>query len=139
MRVFMAMAMMLMALVAPVVAQDDTTPWQATVTGQIEAFRAQDGAAALTFAGQAFRTQFDGQPEAFYAAILASGYQPIVDSRSHSFGEFNRVSDTAVLQVVKFVGPDQGLYEALYQLADEPDEGWRVQGVALRREAGVGI
>ena len=138
MRVILTVAMMLVALVAPVVAQGEA-PWQAVVTGQIEAFRAADGATALSFAGQGFRTQFEGQPEAFYAAIIASGYQAIVDSRSHSFGEFSKVSDTAVLQVVKFVGPDQGLYEALYQLADEPGEGWRVQGVALRREAGVGI
>lgn len=139
MRIIFAVAMMLAALVVPAWAQDDAAPWQATVSGQIEAFRAQDGATALTFAGQGFRTQFEGQPEAFYAAIIALGYQPIVDSRSHSFGAFDKISDTVVMQVVKFVGPDQGLYEALYQLADEPDEGWRVQGVALRREEGVGI
>jgi hypothetical protein len=134
-----AVMVALAALMTPVVAQDDAVPWQATVTGQIEAFRAEDGAAALEFAAEAFRTQFQGQPEAFFAAIIASGYEAIVDSRSHSFGEFNKVSETTVMQVVTFVGPDQGLYEALYQLADEPGEGWRVQGVALRREAGVGI
>ena len=128
-----------LTLMMPVVAQTDAAPWQATVTGQIEAFRAEDGAAALEFAGEAFRVQFEGQPEAFYAAIIASGYEAIVDSRSHSFGEFNKVSDTRVLQVVDFVGPDQGLYQALYELGDEPGEGWRVLGVALRREAGVGI
>jgi hypothetical protein len=138
MRVLLALAMM-MALLLPVVGQDDPAPWQATVTGQIEAFRAQDGAAALTFAGKGFRTQFEGQPDAFYAAIIATGYQPIVDSRSHSFGEFNKISEEIVVQVVKLVGPDQGLYEALYQLGNEPDEGWRVLGVALKKEAGVGI
>lgn len=138
MRLWVTIAVMLMALVAPVHAQDDM-PWQATITGQIEAFRAEDGAAALTFASEAFRSQFKGQPEAFYAAIVASGYEAIVRSRSHSFGAFNKVSETSVLQVVDFVGSDQGLYSALYQLADEPGEGWRVQGVALRREAGVGI
>lgn len=138
MRLWMAMAVMLMGLVAPGHAQDDA-PWQATVTGQIEAFRAEDGSAALGFAGAAFRTQFEGQPEAFYAAIIAAGYEAIVNSRSHSFGAFNQLSDTRVVQVVNFVGPDQGLYAALYELIDEPDEGWRVQGVVLRREAGVGI
>ena len=128
----------LMVLLSPAVAQDDA-PWQATVTGQIEAFRAQDGAAALQFAGEAFRVQFDGQPEAFYAAIIASGYEPIVRSRTHSFGEFKTMSAARVLQIVDFVGPDQGLYQALYELGDEPGEGWRVLGVVLRREAGVGI
>lgn len=134
-----AMMVALVVLMAPVLAQDEAAPWQATVTGQIEAFRAQDGAAALEFAGAAFRVQFEGQPEAFYAAIIASGYEAIVRSRSHSFGEFNRLSETRVVQIVNFVGPDQGLYAALYELADEPDQGWRVQGVVLRREAGVGI
>ena len=138
MRILLALAMMV-ALLVPVAAQDEAAPWQTTVTGQIEAFRSGDGAAALTFAAKGFRTQFEGQPDAFYAAIIATGYQPIVDSRSHSFGEFNKVSDTIVMQVVRFVGPDQGLYEALYQLGDEPDEGWRVLGVALKKEQGVGI
>lgn len=139
MRVILAVAMMLTGLMFPVLAQDDAAPWQATVTGQIEAFRAQHGEAALAFAGAGFRTQFEGQPEAFIVAIIASGYQPIVASRTHSFGDFNRISDKAVLQVVNLVGPDQSLYAAVYQLADEPGEGWRVQGVVLRREAGVGI
>jgi hypothetical protein len=134
-----AVMLAMVAFLTPAVAQDEAAPWQATVTGQIEAFRSEDGAAALEFAGEAFRVQFEGQPEAFYAAIIASGYEPIVRSRSHSFGEFKTVSETRVLQVVDFVGPDQGLYQALYELGDEPDEGWRVLGVVLRREAGVGI
>ena len=139
MRRLMAMAMMLVALIAPALGQDDAAPWQAIVTGQIEAFRAQDGVAALKFAGEGFRARFEDQPEAFYGAIIASGYGPIAESRSHSFGKFNRLSEGAVLQVVKFVGNDQALHEAVYQLVDEPDEGWRVQGVIMRREAGIGI
>lgn len=139
MRMMMALAMLLAALVAPGAAQDDPAPWRAVVSGQIAAFRAQDGAAALGFAGQGFRMQFGEAPEMFDEAIVAAGYGAIGESRSHSFGEFNRISETAVLQVVEFVGADQRLYEAVYQLADEPDEGWRVQGVVLRRTAGLGI
>lgn len=138
MRTILALTLVVMTLLAPVVAQEDT-PWQATVTGQIEAFRQGDGETALSFAGRGFRMQFAGQPEAFLVAIVASGYGAIVTSRSHDFGEFNRVSDTAVVQVVKLIGADRRLYEAIYQLVDEPDEGWRVQGVALRRAAGVSI
>ena len=139
MRGWLAVAMMLVGLLAPAWGQDDAAPWQATVSGQIEAFRAADGAAALAFAGEGFRTQFAGQPEAFHAAILASGYGPIAESRSHSFGNFNRIGETGVLQVVKFVGNDQSLHEAVYQLVDEPGEGWRIQGVVMRRAAGIGI
>lgn len=138
MRAILMLGMLFLALTMPASAQSDM-PWQATVTGQVEAFRAADGETALTFAAEAFRTQFEGRPDVFLAAIAASGYAAIVESRSHSFGEFNKVSDTQVLQEVNFVGPDQSLYSALYELADEPGEGWRVQGVALKREAGVAI
>lgn len=137
MRILLALAMML-ALMLPAAAQVDEAPWQASVTGQIEAFRAGDGVAALDFAAAPFKAQFS-DPNAFIKAIAAAGYGPIVASRSHSFGDFTKVSDTVVMQVVKFVGPDQSLYEALYQLVDEPDLGWRVQGVALKKEAGIGV
>lgn len=139
MRMVLSLIVMMMSLLLPVAAQEDAAPWQASVTGQVEAFRAGDGAAALSFAGEGFRTQFEGQPEAFLVAIAASGYASIVESRSHTFGTFRQVSDTVVLQVVRFVGPDQSLYEAMYQLADEPDEGWRVQGVVLRKQDGIAI
>lgn len=138
MRVILAFVMLL-GLAWPATAQDDPTPWQATITGQIEAFRAQDGEAALALAGEGFRTQFAGQPAAFYAAILASGYAPIVQSRSHSFGKSRQLSDSVVAQVVRLVGPDQSLYEAIYQLENEADLGWRVLGVVLRKDAGVAI
>jgi hypothetical protein len=138
MRIFLAL-MMMMGLLLPSAAQDEAAPWQAVVTGQIEAFRAVDGAAALALAGAGFRAQFAGQPEAFYAAILASGYAPVAQSRSHSFGAFTRLSGSAVVQVVLLVGPDQGLYEAVYRLEDEAGVGWRVVGVVLRKQDGIGI
>jgi hypothetical protein len=138
MRAILALVLIAMALVAPAMAQSEEAPWQAVVTGQIEAFRTGDGVAALNYAGAGFKAQFE-DPNDFIKAITAAGYGPIVASRSHSFGDYNKVSDSEVLQVVKFVGPDQGLYEALYQMVDEPGTGWRVQGVVLRREPGVGV
>ena len=137
MRIIMALALLL-ALVLPTQAQESDAPWQATVTGQIEAFRAGDGAAALNLAAAGFKTQFT-DPNDFIKAVVASGYGPIVASRSHSFGDFTKLSDTVAMQVVNLVEPDQGLYEALYQLVDEPGVGWRVQGVILKKEAGIGI
>ena len=61
-----------------------------------------------------------------------------MDSRSHSFGTFQKLGDKAVVQEVKFVGNDQKLYEAFYQLAEEPD-GWRVQGVQLIKQNAIGV
>ncbi|WDR04010.1 DUF4864 domain-containing protein [Devosia algicola] len=138
MRYVLAIVMMIFSLTGLAIAQEamDDAPWQAVVTRQVEAFRSGDGAAALEMAGVKFKENFDN-PDDFYAAILGSGYEPIINSRSHSFGEYEKVSDNLVVQVVRFVGPQYGLYEALYQMGKE-DDGWRVLGVALKREQGVG-
>lgn len=112
-------------------------PWQAVISNQIEAFRVQDGARALAVASAGFKEQFR-DPQLFYETILAAGYGPIVESRSHTFGEFQRVGADAAIQVVLIVGPDQDLYEAIYEMRNEAG-GWRVFGVALWREDGVAI
>lgn len=136
----LALVLLLVGFAAPLRAQDAAAPeaaWQAVITGQIEAFRAGDGAAALSFAGAGFRARYT-DPNAFVVDIARSGYAPIVASRSHSFGKFDKVSDTIVMQVVRFVGPDQMLYEGLYQLMLEKD-GWRVAGVALKKQDGLSV
>ena len=138
MRVVLALAFMLLALMLPAQAQTEEQAWQAVVSGQIEAFRAGDGEAALGFAGAGFRQQFS-DPEVFLAAIVATGYGPIMGSRSHSFGPSTRLSETLVTQVVQLVGEDGSLYEAFYQMRHEPDIGWRVAGVVLRKQPGIGI
>jgi len=112
-------------------------PWQDVITSQVQAFRDHDASAALSFAGHGFQASFK-TPEAFFIAIVSSGYAPIMESRSHSFGRFEMVGEKSVAQMVKFVGIDQQLYEAVYLLTEEA-AGWRVQGVQLARQPGVGI
>jgi hypothetical protein len=128
----------LMLLFAPAQAQDDpvAAAWQAVITGQVEAFRRHDASGALSLAAMSFRQGF-ADPAVFEQAIRGWGYEPIIESRSHSFGPYQRVSDVVVLQAVRFTGPDSMLYEAIYQLNREP-EGWRVGGVELVKTAGMG-
>jgi precorrin-3B methylase len=123
------------AMAAPAVVAIE--PWQEVITSQIEAFRHKDAKDALKWAGAGFQVAFP-TPEAFFVAIIQSGYAPIMDSRSHSFGTFEKMGDNVVVQAVKLVGTDQSLYEAFYQLAEEPD-GWRVQGVQLIKQNAIGI
>ena len=133
-----ALAMLLVtSLALPARAQEVTPVWQDTITGQIEAFRHMDAAGAFQYAGAAFQVSFPSA-EAFFLTIVGSGYSPIMESQSHSFGGFRMVDDKSVLQAVTLVGKDQSLYEALYQLAEEP-AGWRVQGVQLTRRPGMGV
>lgn len=129
------------ALASPAWAEDAAvpvaTPWQDVITGQIQAFRDHDAPEAMSYAGMGFQASFP-TPEAFFVAIISSGYAPIMESRSHSFGEFRMVGDTSVAQQVKFVGTNQDLYEAIYMLTQE-EKGWRVQGVQLLKQPGIGI
>ena len=117
---FGVLVLSLLMVAAPARAQEaEVSPvgWQAVVAGQILAFRSHDAEGALHLAGASFHQAF-ADPNAFVVAILASGYAPIVESRSHSFGAYKLVAPDMVLQVVKFVDAKQGLYEALYQLQE---------------------
>ncbi len=138
MRVFWIVVLSVFMLM-PVAAQQDNVPaWRETVTGQIAALRSGDGVTALSLAGAGFRAAYD-DPQRFIDDIARSGYGPIGTSRSHSFGAFRELTTGVVVQEVEFVGTDGRVWEAIYQLADERDEGWRVQGVVLRSTAGIGI
>ena len=72
-------------------------------------------------------------------SIVTSGYAPIMESTSHSFGEFRVTDDLGVVQQVKLVGKAQEIYDAIYQLREEEEGVWRVQGVMLQKSAAIGI
>ncbi|KKB13250.1 hypothetical protein VE25_02925 [Devosia geojensis] len=137
MRLLAVLVFSLLALAGATGQEEKGMPWQAVITSQIEAFRAEDSAGALALAGAGFKAQFD-DPDVFYLAVLAAGYGPLLQSRSHTFGEFERMGEQGALQVVLIVGPEQALYTAIFQMREEP-EGWRVHGVMLARDEGVGI
>ena len=125
-------------LIANVVAQENDEPWRAVITQQIEALREGDADRALELAGATFKRVYSDS-DRFLADIERAGYGPIITSRSHSFGQAREIGETGVVVVVNLVDSDQGLYEAVYQMADEPGEGWRVQGVVMRPVEGIGI
>lgn len=134
-----------MALLALVLMLAPTTPtraqeapeaaWQAVITAQIKAFRDKDAEKAFDYAAESFHVRF-ADAESFFLAIVGAGYAPIMESESHTFGSFERVGEAGVAQVVDFLGTDQQLYSALYQLTEEK-AGWRVIGVALVKRPGL--
>jgi hypothetical protein len=111
--------------------------WQDVITGQVEAFRRADAVAAFKFAGAPFRRAF---PDAitFMLALVAAGYGPIFTSVSHSFGKFQQMDATTVVQEVTFNGPNQEIYTAVYALTLEAG-GWRIEGVQLTKEDAIAV
>jgi uncharacterized protein DUF4864 len=139
-----AFAMALSA--APAVAQSQAlispegfvaSQWQGVIHNQLEAFRDYDAAGAFSYSSADFHQKFT-DPAEFFVTILNAGYAPLVDSRSETFGTYDRVGADMVYQVVKFVGEHNDYYAAVYGLKREPS-GWRVYTVVLAKAAGVGV
>lgn len=126
-----------LTLTSPLRAQEPDLAWQDAITGQVEAFRAHNAPVAFGFAAQPFHTRFPSA-EAFFLAIVSRGYAPIMESKSHSFGEYELVQEGVVHQLVTFVGTDQKLYQSIYELVLEP-EGWRVTAVQLVQAPGMAV
>ena len=132
------LAVLLMAGFAQ--AEDATAPeqaWQAVITGQIEAFRAHDAPGAFQYAAAPFQTAFPNA-EAFLATIIGTGYGPIAESTSHSFGSFTKLDEHSVAQEVMLTGKDLSRFEAIYLLTEE-EIGWRVSGVQLVKTPGLSV
>lgn len=111
--------------------------WQTVIHAQIEAFRQHDASTALSYASEEFHKQF-ADPNAFFMTIISSGYSPIMESLSESFGAYELQGETEVLQEVRLTGADQTVYEAIYELTHET-AGWRVHGVQLLKTKAIGI
>lgn len=135
----LGLSVLLMLVPAMVSAQQPPAEeeWQLVITSQVQAFRDRDAAEAMSYAAAPFHTRFS-TPEEFFIVIMGSGYAPIMDSRSHSFGEFQMIDEKTVAQQVRFSGGDQKVYEAVYVLGREA-AGWRVQGVQLAPTAALGV
>lgn len=134
-------AMLAVLLMAGLARAEDAVPseeaWQVVITAQVEAFRAHDAPGAFQYASAPFQTAFPSA-EAFFASIIGSGYGPIMDSSSHSFGKFAPLDERSVAQEVTFTGEDLSRYEAIYVLTEE-EKGWRVSGVQLVKTPGMAI
>jgi len=137
---YLRAALAVLLMVGVVQAQDVAAPeqaWQGVITGQIEAFRANDAAGAFQFAAAPFQTAFPNA-EAFLATIIGSGYGPIADSTSHTFGSFTKLDERSVAQEVLLTGKDLSRFEAIYVLTEE-EIGWRVSGVQLAKTPGLSV
>lgn len=133
------LAVLLMAV--PAYAQDaampDDQPWQGIITAQVEAFRGHDAPRAFKYAAAPFQMAFPSA-ESFFASIIGSGYGPIMESTTHSFGKSAPLDERSMAQQVMFTGKDLSRYEAIYVLTEE-EGGWRISGVQLVKAPGMGV
>lgn len=113
------------------IADGDRSAIQQIITGQIEAFRRDDGAAAFDFASPAIRNQFQ-TPEIFMS-LVQRGYQPVYRPQSFAFGPLYE-SEFGPKQRVFVTGPDGQAYVAEYTLQQQPDGSWKINGCTILRD-----
>ncbi|MCZ8312126.1 MAG: DUF4864 domain-containing protein [Magnetospirillum sp.] len=109
-------------------APDEREAIRSTIERQIEAFRADDGAAAFAFADANIQSMF-GSPERFMA-MVRQGYAMIYRPRSYAFGDA-KPDGGIVAQIVEFDGLDGTSAVALYYMARQKDGSFRIAGVEL--------
>ena len=114
----------------------DRSTFQSIITGQIEAFRADDGAAAYGYAAPLIRRIFPN-PDAFMG-MVRKGYQPVYRPQSYRFGDAGFSASGRPIQRVMLVGPDGLTYEAIYTFEQQPDGTWQINGCAIVRAPELG-
>jgi Domain of unknown function (DUF4864) len=109
----------------------DRATIQSLITGQIEAFKRDDGATAYGFASPTIHSFFP-TVEGFMAMVM-TGYPPVYRPQSVIFGQLV-LSDTGPLQQVFITGPDGNHYVAIYSMERQPDGTWKINGCSLVKD-----
>jgi hypothetical protein len=134
---FLAAIVMLSATVrAESLSAADQSAFQAAITGQIEAFRAEDGPRAYSYAAPMIKQAFPN-PDVFMN-MVRQGYQPVYRPQSFTFGEAGFSASGRPIQKVTVIGPDGVTYEAIYTMERQPDGTWQINGCAIVRAPDMG-
>ena len=117
------------------VTDTDKARFQEIISSQIEAFRADDGARAYSFAAPSIRSKF--QTSEIFMTMVRRGYPPVYRPRSVKFGAVTGELGGPT-QKVHLIGPGGAAWTALYGMQRQPDGSWKISGVVLVREDDAG-
>ncbi len=115
--------------------ETDRAAIQAVISGQLDAFRRDDGATAFGYASPGIHEMF-GTVDTFMT-MVQRGYPPVYRPRQVTFGQLVE-EDGRIVQVVHLVGPDGAPVDAFYTMEKQPDGSWKIAGCRLA-EPGVSV
>jgi uncharacterized protein DUF4864 len=135
-------AVSLMALIAgplwlsaQTVTDQEAQEFQRVITSQLNAFNADDGAAAYVFAAPTIKQMFPS-PEIFMS-MVKKGYPPVYRRQSYSFGRIGNEMGGAPTQHVIIVDQNGKSWIALYAMQRQPDGSWKIIGCQLVEAPGA--
>jgi hypothetical protein len=122
------------AILQPAPARADEGAIRSVIESQIEAFLADDGAQAWSYASPGIQNMFGSQER--FMSMVRQGYQPVYRPRDWAFGELRETPRGPMQEV--FVVDEAGVsWVALYSLEQQPDGTWRISGCQLLRRPGL--
>ena len=111
----------------------DKAAIQGTIASQLDAFLADDGSTAYSYAAPNIQTAFPTQE--IFMELVRRGYQPVYRSRSRSFGEL-RETAMGLEQIVDIVDANGEFWTARYTLQQQPDGSWKISSCVLLKKPG---
>lgn len=135
MRRIVPLCLLLLGLaLGPARAQEANADIEAVISSQIEAFRADDFETAFSFASPTIRRMF-GDPDRF-GEMVQNGYPMVWRPRDVRFSGVETRDGRTVQSVV--VTDQAGAPHVLDYEMIEGEDGWRINGVMLRRPGDAG-
>jgi len=129
-------ALLALPLGAPLRAEDaGASEVRATISGQIEAMRQDDGAKAYSFAAPSIHLMFPNADA--FMAMVKGGYAPVYHPRQFQFADLAAV-DGKLVQNVEITAADGTAWVAQYILARQSDNSLKIEGCKLVQRPGLG-
>lgn len=125
-----AAALTLLSLPASAVEDAARRTIETVIERQLQAFGADDGAAAYALAAPTIREMFPSAD--VFMDMVRRGYRPVYRSRAHAFGETRDV-ESGLEQTVRIDDADGVAWTAVYTLERQPDGSWAISGCQLVR------
>lgn len=113
--------------------ETDRTAVQSTIEQQLNAFLADDAAAAYSFAAPNIKQIFPTQD--MFMNLVRQGYPPVYRSTSHTFRELKETA-AGLEQVVDIVDASGQFWTARYTLQRQPDGSWKIASCVLMKKPG---
>ncbi len=111
-------------------AEDPVQTTQSMIEEQIRAFLKDDADTAYSFAAPGIKAMYPDK-NVFFAMVKKS-YEPVYHPGNYAFGRNRSIDDGAmVYQEVLISGRDGKDWTAIYQVARQPDGGYKINGVQI--------
>jgi len=137
MRALALSIVMLLVSVLPlqVLADADADSIRDVINQQIEAFRADDGERAFSFAAPVIRSKFGSADN--FMTMVRTGYPDVYRPKAVEFRDLKRDGER-LIQEVWFLGTGGDSTIGTYIMERQEDGVWKIAGVYMRRAPSLG-